>query len=172
MKREIPWWARALALVALALAAFSAGRFSAPLEVEERTDVRVVYKDRVVEKRTEAAARVETRIVYREKVTTPDGTKTEREIEKTGAVETVKKEAERIEERQGEKTIEIVKRVEVRPNWRVAVTAGATLREPLLPLAGPLVLGLEVDRRIVGGLSLGVWVSTQGAAGAAVSLEF
>lgn len=172
MTRPVPWWARALALVALAVAAFSAGRFSTPIEVEERTDVRTVYRDRVVEKRTEAAARVETRVVYRDRIVKPDGTKIEREIEKSGTAETVENKIDRVEERQAEKTIEIVKRVEVRPDWRVSVSAGASLREPLVPIAGPLVIGLEVDRRIIGGVSAGVWASTQGAAGLAVSFEF
>ena len=49
---------------------------------------------------------------------------------------------------------------------------GASLREPLVPIAGPLVLGASVERRIVGGLSAGAWLNTVGAAGASVSLEF
>jgi hypothetical protein len=172
MTRPVPWWARALALVALVAAAFSAGRFSAPLEVDERVETKVVYRDRIVEKRVEAAARVETRVVYRDRIVKPDGTKIEREIEKSDAAQHVEKKSERNEERLEARTIEVIKRVEVRPNWRVAASVGGTLREPLVPLAGPLVVGIEIDRRISGGLSLGVWASTQGAAGLTLSFEF
>ena len=49
---------------------------------------------------------------------------------------------------------------------------GASLREPLLPVAGPLVLGASLERRIVGGLSAGAWLNTVGAAGASLSVEW
>ena len=62
--------------------------------------------------------------------------------------------------------------VTLQPRWRVGVLAGASWNPPLLPIAGPLVLGLEADVRIYGGLSAGLWANTGGAAGVAVALEF
>lgn len=163
--------------VVLALAAaFSAGRFTAPERVQVREVERVEWRDRIVEKRVEvaAAARVETRVVYRDRVITKDGTVTEHEVERSGAVTETKTETkvDRAEEHEGKREVVREVRVEVRPDWRAAVLVGASVREPLLPVAGPLVVGVEVDRRIIGGLSAGVWASTVGAAGVSLSLEF
>jgi hypothetical protein len=60
----------------------------------------------------------------------------------------------------------------LRPDWRVALHVGASLRDPFLKFAGPLVLGAEVDRRIIGGLSVGLWINTYGAAGLGFAFEF
>jgi hypothetical protein len=54
----------------------------------------------------------------------------------------------------------------------VTLQVGASLPKPWLQLYGPLVIGAEVDYRLVGGLSVGVWINTFGAAGAALKLEF
>lgn len=163
--------------VALALvASFVGGRFSAPLKVETRDVEKVVFKDRVVEKivTVEKAAKVETKIVYRDRVIMKDGTITEREVEKTDAKTDTEKtaDASKVEVREVEKLVTVEKITTLRPDWRVGILAGASIREPLVPIAGPLVLGLEVDRRIIGGFSAGVWVNTSGAAGVALSLEF
>lgn len=56
--------------------------------------------------------------------------------------------------------------------WRVGVDIGGSLKAPLLPLAGPLVLGARVERRILGPVWGGVWASTYGAAGVGVTSEF
>jgi hypothetical protein len=165
---QLPRWGRVLVVVAVAVAGYSAGRFSAPAEVEERVSVATVYRDRIVEKRVEVRGR--DRIVYRDSTSTPDGTVHVIEVEKTIDVERVAVATDAT--REGQQTIEVIKRVEVRPGWRVAVLAGASLSAPAVPIAGPLVLGVEIDRRIVGGVSAGVWANTGGAAGLAVSLEF
>lgn len=166
----------ALGAVLLLACAFSAGRFSAPLKVEEREVERVVYRDRVVEveKIVEVQAKAETKIVYRDRVVKPDGEVHEREVERTDTREDTSRVADSKREAEREATRERVveKVVTLRPDWRVGVLAGATWREPAIPLAGPLVLGAQVDRRIIGGLSVGVWFNTVGAAGAALTLEF
>lgn len=159
--------AAGLALVVVVIA-FVVGRFTAP--VETRDVERVVFKDRVVEKVVEKAARVETRIVYRDRVTTKEGTVTEREIERTAEAEGATRGTSSVATSAG--NLEHSTTTVVRPNWRVGVLAGATVKEPLVSLAGPLVIGLEVDYRIAGGLSAGVWANTSGAAGAALALEF
>lgn len=161
LKRRALWL---LSLAVVGTAAFSAGRFTAPERVDVREVEKVVYRDRVVT----VKGKTETKVVYRDRVVTPDGTVTERSVERSAAREDLRREADR--------NGETIKRSEVvtavRPDWRVGVLAGASLRDPLVPLAGPLVLGVEVERRITGGLSAGVWVNTSGAAGALVSLEF
>lgn len=172
--------ARIVAAVGVSLAllagAFSAGRFTAPVVTETRDVERVVYKDRVVEKivTVQAAAKAITRVVYRDRVTTPDGTVTEHEKETTGEHETTDTttKTNTVADHTGETVAEHTKIVTLRPQWRVSLLAGASLRDPLLPIAGPLVLGAEVDYRIAGGLSVGLWVNTVGAAGLSLALEF
>lgn len=172
----------------LLLGAFSAGRFSAPLKVETRDVERVVYKDKivtvekVVEKvvTVEKEAKVETKIVWRDRVITKDGTVTEHIVEKTGRTDEATKTTTDAKDKVStvdathalESTHETVKTVTLRPSWRVSLQVGASLKDPLLPIAGPLVLGASGEYRIVGGLSAGVWVNTFGAAGAVVSMEF
>ena len=176
MSRERATAIAAAVAILLSVGAFVAGRFSAPLKVETRDVERVVFKDRVVEKvvTVERAAKVETRIVYRDRVTTRDGTVTEREIERTASKEDAAKlvDSSRVEVRVVEKLVTKTVVTTLRPDWRVAVHAGASLRPPILTIAGPMVLGVEIDRRIAGGLSAGLWVNTSGAVGAAVSFEF
>ena len=165
-----------LGVLLLVAGAFSVGRFSAPLQVETKEIEKVVYKDRVqvVEKIVEVKGKTETKIVYRDRVITKDGTVTEREVEKTATKEdtTKRSDGERWETHEGSGTRETVSTVTLRPNWRVGLLAGASLREPFVQLAGPLVLGASVEYRIVGGLSAGLWINTVGAAGLSLSLEF
>ncbi len=163
----------AAGVVVLALAgAFSAGRFSAPLQVETRDVEKVVFKDRIVEKVVEVKAKTETKIVYRDRVIKPDGTVTEHEVEKTATKEDTTKTDDKTATHDGSSEHSTEKIVTLRPSWRVGLLAGASLRDPLLPIAGPLVLGLQVDYRIVGGLSAGIWINTFGAAGLGLSMEF
>lgn len=162
---------------ALALAgAFSAGRFSAPLQVETKT---ITVKGETIHEKGETIyihdqAKIETRVVYRDRVITKDGTITEHEVERAEAKTESKVSAASNTERTATLTESKTeqKTVTLRPSWRVVALVGAQWPKPLLPIAGPLVLGLEVDYRIAGGLSAGLWANTGGAAGLAISFEF
>ncbi len=162
--------------VGLLLCAFSAGRFSAPVHVETRETERVVYKDKVVEKivTVEVKSKAEDRIVYRDIVTHSDGTVTDHSVEHVSVKEDTKKtdQEKKVDLKSGSSEKVTEKIVTLRPDWRVSVQAGASIQEPKLKIYGPLVLGAEVDRRIVGGFSVGVWGSTSGAGGLALGLEF
>ncbi len=152
-------------VLALLAGAFSAGRFSAPLKVETRDVEKIVFRERVVT----VTVAAKTKIVYREKVTTPDGTVTERESERTET----KKDTKRDDASEGAKDTERVSITTLRPSWRVGVLVGASYQQPLLPIAGPLVLGATFDYRLVGGLWVGVWTLPQyGAVGLGISFEF
>lgn len=164
-------------LVLLALAgAFVGGRFSAPLKVETIDTVRVEYRDRVVEtvKTVTVREKAQTKIVYRDRVIMKDGTVTEHEIERTDSKTDTVKSGEGVKVSDRAATLDSTKQqtVTLRPSWRVSLQVGASWPKPLLVMAGPLVLGLQVDYRIVGGLTAGVWLNTFGAAGAALSFEF
>lgn len=162
--------AAAVAAVLITLAFFG-GRYSAPEVVQTRDVERVVYKDRVVEKVVTVEKKAETKIVYRDRVITKDRI-VEHEVERsdTGTDTTIK--GETLSTREGETVHETTKTVTLRSDWRVSLLAGASLRPPLLTIAGPLVLGFEIDRRVIGGISVGVWLNTYGAAGASLSVEF
>ncbi len=170
------WTAVVLAVVLVGVGAFSAGRFSAPHEVETRDVEHVVFKDRVVEKlvTVEVKAKAETKIVYRDRIVTKEGEIRERIVERTDTKEDRKTDtvADRDAKTEGTKDRESRQTVTLQHKWRASLLAGASLAQPLVPLAGPLVLGAEVDYRIVGGVSAGVWINTVGAAGLLVAVEF
>lgn len=174
----------AAVVLLVAVGGFSAGRFSAPLKVETKEVEKVVYKDKIVEKvvekvvMVEVKAKAETKIVYVDRVITKEGEVRERIVERTGTTENtntntnvaVTDDTNRTSE--GSKTVEVIKTVTLQPNWRVGILVGASLKDPFIPIAGPLVLGAQVEHRIFGGLSGGLWINTVGAAGAVVSMEF
>lgn len=162
----------AVALVGTAAAAFSAGRYAAPVKVETREVVKTEWKDRVVEKVITKRAKAVDRVVYVDRVVAPDGTLTEKRTTHTLSDERELADAAKTTESTGKAEVSSSSTTTLRPDWRVGVLAGASLKEPLVPIAGPLVLGASVERRIVGGLSAGAWVNTVGAAGASLSLEF
>lgn len=155
-----PRWAVYPLLVLIAGVGFSAGHFLGPERVETKTEIVTVQHEVKVQARAREVVR------YVEKVTQPNGTITERSSEReVSKVDTTTK-----SDASSSATTE--RKVELRPDWRVGILAGATWKEPALTIAGPLVLGVQVERRIIGGVSLGAWGSTQGAAGASVSIEF
>lgn len=166
------WAAGITALLVLLALAFSAGRFSAPERVDVREVEKVVWKDRVVEKVVTKKAKAVDRIVYVDRTVLPSGEVREKTSTRTitDARELVN--TDKASESEGKVDSSKATVATARPDWRVGVLVGASLRDPLLPLAGPLVIGASVERRIIGGVSAGAWVNTGGSAGAAVSVEF
>lgn len=158
----------ALACLLVALAAFSAGRFSAPLEVEER--VRFIETERSQRSRSEEKDRRQQKVVYVDRVITKEGEVREKIVEKLVMVDASKVDEKASTERQAEALNE--KKTTLQPDWRIAAQVGASLKEPALPIAGPLVIGVQAERRIAGGFSGGLWVNTSGAAGVVLSVEF
>lgn len=174
-----PWKRYAVIVVVAVLAlagAFVGGRFSAPLQVQTIDTVSVKFQDRVVEKvvTVEKVVQAQAKIVYRDRVITKDGTITEHEVEKTDTKTDTVKTAEGVKVSDRASSIDTVKQttVTLRPSWRVGLTVGASWPKPLLAFAGPLVIGVQVDYRIIGGLTAGVWLNTFGAAGVGLSFEF
>lgn len=150
----------ALGVLAVVVGAFFAGRFSGP--------AKVVEIEKLVEKRIEVAGKTvtETKVIYRDKVIKTDGTIIERSEERIGSL------TEEHSKTVTDKAVERAVTTENRPGWRFGVLVGAQGPAPWLTVAGPLVLGVHAERRIVGGLSLGLWATTGGAGGGSVSLEF
>lgn len=176
MKRRAAIAAGALALLA---AAYAAGRYSAPVKVEERVEYR-----EIASYRTDWAVRVETveRTRWRERVRVvevirPDGTVERREDrDSAGGTDSMAW----LDERGGASgqtttTAASIKVTEnARPGWSVGVVG---LWDPLALSTRPERWVGEVDRRIAGT----VWLGLRGSAGpgfdqprlgAALRLEF
>lgn len=154
--------------ILLLVAAFVAGRYSAPVKVEERVKV---------ETKTETKTEWKDRIVYveakRSKV------RTEETRKPTGEVVIVKTEETETDTRQAREfaglslgnfstQLDQSKVTETaRPGWRVGVTAGWSD----LSLK-PDLYGLELSRRVAGTVWAGLWARTDRTGGISLALEF
>lgn len=162
-----------LGVVAIALlAGVAIGWFMKPTQVEEKIKTVEVEKQVVVvqEKvRVEVVHVKDTQVVerwHREKTeeTKPDGTKIAREVEDRN-IDTLVKEKENstqvqvvtVEKQVVVEKETLVEKRPILPNWHVGILAGVAPRFDV-PVETPLLLGLEVERRIAGPFFAGVWV--------------
>jgi hypothetical protein len=164
-------------VLVLFAAAFAAGRYTAA-EPDVHEVERVVYRDQVVTKTrvVTVAAKAETKrvVVYRDRVVKPDGTRIEREVERsdTETRETTRTEGTTNTERttEGDRTSDRTVTA-ARPNWRVGALVGGQLD----PLGLRPVYGAHAERRLAGPFHVGAWGLHTGAgiaAGLSLSLEF
>lgn len=167
------WKRRALILLAV-LVAFFVGRLTAPPKIQEVERERVVYQDRIIEKVVHAKAQdVERRVVvYRDRIVQPDGTRVEREVERSAeavrTIEAIHEDAqhELIAEGHAERKI-----TTVLPSWRVGALVGGQIRlDSALSLTPSY--GALVERRIVGPMSAGAWALNDGTIGLLLTMEF
>jgi hypothetical protein len=173
--REILASRPAIAVLCLVVGAGIA-TFARPARVEERlTTVEVVRLQAKVETKEvvrESSDAKKERVVYVDRVVSPTGEVHEKRTTTTKADTRELVDLGKTSESTGKTENITATTTTVRPDWRVGVLVGTSLREPLVPIAGPLVLGASLERRIVGGLSAGAWANTSGAAGASLSMEF
>ncbi len=160
--------------VVLLASAFAAGRFSGPAKVETREVFveRVDFKSLATEELTRdfKFTKVEERTVFKNVATTitvtDAGTTTtivDNSVEHYGGLEDgqVTEQEARTEVVQVEREVivEKTRTVTLQPDWRVAALAGAAWDIPLATPAPKLVVGGEIDRRILGGFSAGLWLN-------------
>lgn len=138
----------------------AAGRFLAPTKTVTKTVTATVIQWRVkeVEKKVEVVKwrRGAVRVVTERIVEQPDGTRvTERTSDsRTNTERTGNTETERGTETEG---TEETRRSEVRiserslPQWRIGALVGTTLPQP------SMLYGVQIERRIIGPIHLGVW---------------
>jgi len=173
-------WPHALAILALLLVAFAAGRFTAPrpeehlalVEREESSTTEEVADQ--LEERVEVEHQEErVRIVYRDRWRTPDGAERETELELDTETARAILDETRVETRVEERAVEVVREVEVfreirtpLPDWRVGGLVGLELD------AGAPVYGLQLERRLLGPIHVGAWGLSSGAVGIGVSVTF
>lgn len=163
------WLQVALAICVCSALAFAAGTYVGKRVTPARvvTRVKVEYRDRIV-KVTEAAE-VKRVVVYRETTRKPDGTVIDRVSEHTDS-DTRVTEKTSTDRQGGTSTDRQV--TTAQPDWRIGVLVGGTLTPPALPLTGPLAVGLQVERRIIGPVSMGIWGLSSGQAGVSLSVTF
>lgn len=173
------YWMYLLPLLTLLLG-IGVGFFAKPAKVTEKE--KIVYQDREVTKTVEVEKKVDTKNTDLDQkkathtvevaVTKPDGSKTvttttdenlntqvkEVEIQYVDRVKEVEVTKEVI------KTVEVEKTTENQANWHAAFLIGTSTQNfsitPTAPWVNPLILGLDVDRRVLGPVSLGLWVQT------------
>jgi hypothetical protein len=77
------------------------------------------------------------------------------------------------QETQVQQSVVTLHTVEARPSWSVSLMPGIQFAGArAVDLYGPLVLGVAIERRILGPVWLGAWGSTSGAAGLSLRGEF
>lgn len=164
-------------LVLVAVGAFSAGRFSAPLEVKtievDRWKTLGLTTEDITRNMTFAKEVQKT--VWKNVVTTivvtPDaGTTTtiaDNSIERIGSTEnvTVIEQEARTSVVTEERERIVEKTMTLQPDWSVGVIVGVSFNQPFLPISGPLIIGVEGERRIIGGFYLGGWLTNNSAGG-------
>lgn len=144
-----------LAALSCVAIGYTVGRYSTPAKVETREVERVVYRDRVVkDQRRDATTRTkETRL--------PDGTK----IKETVRDERTDTRSDATREAVSDKKMET--KTQSRPDWRLGV-----VYYPTLPGFQGEAFGVNVERRIISEIYLGVSASTESRLGLVVSFGF
>lgn len=171
MKPLVPVPVLVVLLLLVGAVGLSIGRFTAPVKVETKTE----FKSLSTEELTKGMnfTRVVTRTVRRDVTTTITDAGTvivDKSTEHEGD------DTKKSEDTGVKKTNAVASTAQtattVRPDWRVAAQVGMSIQEPAIPITGKLVIGVQAERRIAGGLSAGIWANSVGAGGAVISLEF
>lgn len=160
-----------VALVAVAVLAFGAGRYATPTKVVTKTETVEHVVEYVVEKVVEVKAKAQ--VVYVDRVITKEGEVHERIVTKTVEREATKTDREADKEvKTDTKTAKTV--ISDAPRLTVMVLAGVDLSPAWQPItgAGPLALGVAVSYRIAGPLTVGVWGVHTGAFGVGLGAQF
>ena len=130
----------------LLIVGYGIGRYLQPAQIKIKKE-EVIKEVEVVQK--------DIRIVERE-IIRPDGTKEKEKITEDKSQESTKKERD---------TKESTQVVNTKPDWRInGLTALNNNRN--------IVYGLQVERRILGPISIGAWGVTDSTIGLSVGVEF
>ena len=147
----------------------------------------VVYQDKIIDKIV--YVKVQAKAVHKETTTTKakDGTVVTRVVEDDHTDTSTKKDEDKIQIKYVDRVIEkeVIKTVEkekivttAKPQWRAGAMVGIDFVTVLgghaqpLPQLGPVVIGIEAERRIAGPFSLGVWGTTSAQAGILANIEW
>lgn len=158
--------------VLLALvAAFLAGKYSAPVKtvervkVETKVETKIEWRDRIVEKRVEGPVRIRTVVIEKE-----GERRTETTEERAPVVvdtSTAKDGGASVESDTKSDALRITE--SARPGWRASVAAGWN---PSALRLDPSVYELRLERRLLGTLWLGAWGRTDRTGGLSLAMEW
>jgi hypothetical protein len=157
-------------VLSLALA-FSAGRYSLAPKIETREVVRTEFK--TVEKVITVEVASKDKVVYIDRVITKEGEIREKIVEKTVEKRDTKVEKDTKEE--AKIATDTKKTVTTdAPRLSVSILAGVDLNPAWQPIpnAGPLALGIAVQYRIAGPLTVGAFGLHTGVFGVSVGANF
>ena len=185
-------------LVVLVGAAFIVGRYTVKADVivtekvvvQTKTEVQIVEVEKKIIERVVDSQYSKNVHKERTEESRPDGTKLVKEVTDIGVEKTIKDVRVEFVDRTTtvEKTVEVEKIVEKekivkghQPDWTVSVKLGTEFLhmkvEPTAPWLNPLIIGVGVDRRILGPFKMGLWADTDAkfsrlGGGLSVSGEF
>lgn len=166
----LKWGGAALLLIL----AFLFGRNTATIDKVVEFKEKIVYQDRIVEKvvTVERKAEDKIRIVYRE--TKPDGTKTEREEERTKTDTEKKENKDSVREVIVEKEVIKKETTVSQPRFYLGASVGYDMSPRLLPIptAPNLSLGLEFKVRLIGPIWAGAYAQNTGNFGGTLGVTF
>jgi len=175
-----------VALLALA-GSFGAGRYSRPAKVVTVDKVRteVQYRDRVVTQiqhdvQVQHDVAVQTRTVTQWRTGPDKVTTVTQYVDRDRTSETKRQDRGQTKQDASSEARSLVTElhtastVYARPAWSATLLAGGQLggRRLTDALPAPLVLGVAVERRLVGPVSAGLWATSGMAAGLAVRLDW
>lgn len=150
--------------LAILAAVFLIGRYSRPSKIITKTEIKEIVKIVEVEKK-KVDKDVVTEII---EITKPDGTKEK----KTVIVDKSKEESEKTKLTEKEKAINKEKIVENGENWSARVMAGTQFDSISNFTKNGIILGLGVDRKIIGPFTAGVFMLTNKTVGVSIGAGF
>ncbi len=169
--------------VLLALAgAFAAGRYTAHPPTRDVVRTEIQYRDRV---QTQVVHDVQTvhDVEVQQHVVTQWRTGPDKVTTVTQYVDREQKaqtraqghtQAQQQRETEAQQTVVELHTVEARPAWSVSLLAGGQLggRRLFEALPAPLVVGVAIERRILGPVSAGLWATSGMAGGLSLRVDF
>ena len=165
---------------------FAAGRYTRTVQTRDVVRVETQWKDREVVRVVHDVQTVHDVATQTRTVTVtrwakaPDGSPVvtqETHAERDQQAETKRQEqtvSDRTKEAEARSQTVTLHAVEARPNWSASVLVGGQLGERRLTdtLPAPLVVGVAVERRILGPVSAGLWATSGMAGGLSVRVEW
>lgn len=182
-----------IVLIGLLLAGggYAFGRYAQPAKVVEKTRVetktvtQTVYQDKIIDHIVYVKEKKEDKHTTTTTTKTPDGTvvtktETEDKIDTSAKIDHTKDENKVVTQIvYQDKIVEKLKLVESKKlDWRLAAGAGVSIPTFLgkqqigIPGLSGAVIQVEVDRRIIGPVFLGLWGNSQGTTGLSLSAVF
>lgn len=178
-----------VAVLLFVLGAF-VGRATVPVRIDEKVQIKTVevekikveWRDRIVEKTVYVKVKRKNVVTEQREVIRPDGTIERQKVETiatetnvtTAAVTAAERVATSTQERVVEQVVKAEKTVTAQRNWNLALMVGVAPRASFMPplIPPPVIVGIYVQKKILGPVTLGGWALTSPGAGVSLGIEF